>query len=245
MVQRLPNTTAVLAMSVDGKIADVTRVKARFSSQADAAHLEKQIALADAILFGAGTLRAYGTTLRVSDPKLLQQRKQAGQPPQPLNIVVTHSGKLNPECRFFQQPVPRWLVTTTAGSLYWQERQQTRTSTGINTCDSLQEFERILVFETNATTVDLNRTLQHLTTMGIARLAVLGGGTLIASMLEADLIDEFWLTVCPLILGGSTAPSPVDGKGFLAQLAPRLQLLEVHTVEQEVFLHYRRQRSGD
>ena len=245
MVQQLPNTTAVLAMSVDGKIADVTRARARFSSQADIAHLEQQIALADAILFGAGTLRAYGTTLRVSDPKLLQQRIQGGQPPQPLNIVVTHSGKLNPECRFFQQPVPRWLVTTTAGALYWQEHQQKRTLTEINTRDCPQKFERILVFDTYSANIDLKATLQHLTTLGITRLAVLGGGTLIASMVEADLIDELWLTVCPLILGGSTAPSPVDGNGFLAQLAPRLELLEVRTIEQEVFLHYRRQRSGD
>lgn len=244
MVQQLPNTTAILAMSVDGKIADVTRAKARFSSQVDVAHLEKQIALADAILFGAGTLRAYGTTLRVSDPKLLQQRIQAGQPPQPFNIVVTQSGQLNPECRFFQQSVPRWLVTT-AGALYWQQYQQKRTSKEINARDCPQEFERILVFDTNSARIDLNATLQHLTTLGIIRLAVLGGGTLIASMVEADLIDEFWLTVCPLILGGSTAPSPVDGKGFLAQLAPRLQLLEVLTVEQEVFLHYRRQRLVD
>lgn len=245
MVQQLPNTTAVLAMSVDGKIADVTRAKARFSSQADVAHLEKQIALADAILFGAGTLRAYGTTLRVSDPKLLQQRRQRGQPPQPLNIVVTHSGKLNPECRFFQQPVPRWLVTTTVGEMYWQEHQQKRILTEISTRDYSQEFERILVFDTNSTKINLNATLQHLKALGITSLAVLGGGTLIASMVEADLIDEFWLTVCPLILGGATAPTPVDGKGFLAQLAPRLQLLEVLRVEQEVFLHYRRQRSVD
>jgi 5-amino-6-(5-phosphoribosylamino)uracil reductase len=45
-----------------------------------------------------------------------------------------------------------------------------------------------------------------------------------------------------MILGGATAPTPVEGSGFLADLAPRLELLSVHTIEQEVFLHYRRQR---
>jgi 5-amino-6-(5-phosphoribosylamino)uracil reductase len=63
---------------------------------------------------------------------------------------------------------------------------------------------------------------------------------LVASLLAADLIDEFWLTVCPLILGGITAPTPVDGAGFSAQLAKHLELLSVETIEQEVFLHYRR-----
>lgn len=35
---------------------------ARFGSSADKAHMEEQIALADAVLFGAGTIRAYSTT---------------------------------------------------------------------------------------------------------------------------------------------------------------------------------------
>ena len=33
-------------------------------------------------------------------------------------------------------------------------------------------------------------------------------------------------------------PSPADGEGFLSAVAPRLQLLEVKTIGQEVFLHY-------
>lgn len=64
-------------MSMDGKIADVKRSPARFSSRADKAHLEKQIAAADAVLFGASTLRAYGTTLSISNPQLLQKEKSA------------------------------------------------------------------------------------------------------------------------------------------------------------------------
>jgi len=70
-------------------------------------------------------------------------------------------------------------------------------------------------------------------------LAILGGGKLVASVLAAGLVDELWLTVCPLILGGADAPTPVEGKGFLADLAPKLELLAVKQVGQEVFLHYR------
>ncbi|NMG06980.1 RibD family protein [Brasilonema sp. UFV-L1] len=230
MVQHRPHTTVVLAMSADGKIADVRRSPARFGSKTDIAHLEEQIALADAVLFGAGTLRAYGTTLTISHPQLLQQRTQAGKPSQPVHILITHSANLNPEIRFFQQPVKRWLMTTTTGALFWKQRP---------------EFEQILAFETPTAKVDIRAALQHLTTLGIKRLAVLGGGELVASMLELDLIDEFWLTICPLLIGGSTAPTPVEGRGFFAFVAPRLQLLEVVTVEQEVFVHYRLQRPTD
>jgi len=246
MVQHRPHTTVVLAMSVDGKIADVKRSPARFGSKADKAHLETQIAASDAVLFGAGTLRAYGTTLTVSHPKLLLQRSHQGKPAQPVHIVITHSAQINPEVHFFQQPVKRWLLTTTTGSLFWKGNLQTIPSTlETRVQEHPPEFEQILVFETPTGKVDTTAALQHLLTLGITRLVILGGGQLVASMLELDLIDEFWLTVCPLILGGAIAPTPVEGKGFFPELAPRLQLLEVNTVDQEVFLHYRLQRLVD
>ena len=246
MLQHRPHITVVLAMSADGKIADFRRSPARFGSKMDKAHLEKQIAASDAVLFGAGTLAAYGTTLNISDQTLVQLRAQGGKPPQPAHIVITHSANLNPEIKFFKQPVRRWLLTTTAGALSWKGRLQTLHSTlGTEAREYLPEFEQILVFETPTREIDIPAALKHLATLHITRLVVLGGGELVASLLGLDLIDELWLTICPLILGGNTAPTPVEGKGFLSDLAPKLQLLEVHTVEQEVFLHYRLQRPAD
>ena len=246
MLQHRPHTTVVLAMSADGKIADFKRSPARFGSRVDKAHLEKQIAASDAVLFGARTLDAYGTTLTVTDPTLAQLRAQGGKPRQPVHIVITNSANLNPEIHFFKQPVRRWLLTTTAGEFSWKERLQTLHSTlGIGVQEYPPEFEKILVFETPTREIDILAALKQLATLHITRLAVLGGGELVASLLELDLIDELWLTVCPLILGGNTAPTPVEGKGFLPDLAPKLQLIEAHTVEQEVFLHYRLQRPAD
>lgn len=227
-----PHTTVVLAMSADGKIADRRRSPARFSSPADRTHLEKQIALVDGVLFGAGTLRAYGTTLRVSTPQLLKQREQTGKPLQPLQIVCSRSADIDPQLRFFRQPVPRWLLTTAGGALNWQKRQAEA---------EVANFEQILVVETSAGTIDWINAFQQLAQLGIKRLGILGGGELVASLVAADLIDEFWLTVCPLILGGTEAPTPVEGDGFASELARRLELLSVETIEQEVFLHYRRQ----
>ncbi|BAZ86198.1 RibD family protein [Dolichospermum compactum] len=224
MMQHRPHTTVVLAMSADGKIADFRRSPARFGSVADKIHMGKQIAASDAVLFGAGTLRAYGTTMTITDTILLQQRKIANQHPQPVHIVISRSGNLNPDIKFFQQPVRRWLLTTSLGAYFWQERS---------------EFEEVLVFETPSQEIDILAALKYLTRLQISRLAILGGGQLVASFLESNLIDEIWLTICPLILGGSIAPSPVEGTGFLADLAPKLQLLEVSTIEQEVFLYYR------
>ena len=181
-----PHTTVILAMSADGKIADVGRAPARFGSANDKAHLEKQIALADGALFGAGTLRAYGTTLRVTSPELLQGREQQGKPAQPVQIVCSRSRQFDPNLRFFQQPIPRWLLTT--------EKDEDE-----NICDSfpLPQFERILMAKMRENEIDWLDAFQQLAALGWQRLAILGGGKLVASLLAADLIDEFLLTVCP------------------------------------------------
>lgn len=226
-----PYTTVVLAMSADGKIADRDRDPARFSSPADTHHLEAQIAAADGVLFGAGTLRAYGTTMRVSQPQLIQQRYQRSLPLQPIQIVVSPSGALDRQLRFFAQRVPRYLLTTSVGAEAWQNKSH---------------FEQVIVCEASTKSqIDWLSAMEKLLAMGINRLAVLGGGEIVAALLAADLIDELWLTVCPLLLGGSNAPTPVGGEGFNEAIAPRLELLSAKVIGSEVFLHYRRQRQDD
>ena len=152
MLQNRPHTTVVLAMSVDGKIADFRRSPARFGSLADKIHLEKQIAASDAVLFGAGTLRAYGTTMTISQAILLQQRKEVNKHPQPVHIVISRSANLNPDIKFFQQPVSRWLLTTSLGANLWQKRS---------------EFERVLVFETPTKEIDILAALKYLRSLQI------------------------------------------------------------------------------
>ncbi|MBD2101818.1 RibD family protein [Leptolyngbya sp. FACHB-261] len=228
-------------MSADGKLSAAAGEAARFSSAADLAHLEAQVAQADAVLIGAGTLRAYGTTLSVRDPKLLELRRAQGRSPQPVQIACSGSGNLDRSWRFFRQPVPRWLLTTEAGAKNWQGQAQ---------------FERLLL--QRADHLNFTVALEELYQLGLRRLVVLGGGILVFSLLVEDLIDELWLTVCPLLLGGAMAPTPVAGFGFGAAQAPRLELLSVEllgglsqpssqassqTLEQpmgqELLLHYR------
>ena len=215
--------TVVLAMSVDGKIAAHDRTAARFSSREDLTHLETEIAKADAVLFGAGTLRAYGTCLPVRQADLIAQRRVHQKPDQPIQIVCSRRAQISPDLRFFQQPVPRWLFTTEQGAFTWSDSDK---------------FERILLLPHDSS--DWLESLRMLASEGIQKLTVLGGGSLVASFAEQNLIDEMHLTVCPLLLGGETAPTPCDGTGIDVVLAPRLQLIQAKTLGDEVFLHYRR-----
>ena len=272
-----PYATVILAISADGKIADAVRSPARFGSANDKAHLEQQVAASDAVLFGNGTLQAYGTTMRVISPELLKQREQQGKPPQPVQIVCSRSPEFDPNLRFFQQPVPRWLLTgqdsretalpspyptkdskfdRTSGTILKNgpdarsTRDEFSCGTGIWPVHkrliengATSQFDHIIYAKTASGEIDWIDAFQQLETLGIKRLAILGGGKLVASVLAAGLVDELWLTVCPLILGGADAPTAVEGKGFLADLAPKLELLAVKQVGQEVFLHYKVDRS--
>ncbi|MGK7883838.1 MAG: RibD family protein [Crocosphaera sp.] len=218
-----PKTTVILAMTADGKIADFRRNAARFGSNIDKNHLEKQISLVDGVVFGAGTLRAYGTTLTVKNSKLLATRKQENKPSQPINIVVSASGNIADNLRFFSQPVPHWLITTEEGVK-----------------NNSSKFEKVLNFADIETgKINLVAAFKHLKEIGLNNLAILGGGELVASCLEENLIDEFWLTICPYILGGKTAPTPVEGKGLLSKHSQKLELLSLEQIGQEIFLHYK------
>lgn len=221
-----PQTTAILCVTADGKITDKASSPARFGSQADKLHLEKQISLVDGVLFGAGTLRSYGTTLPIANPELLQARQTRSQSPQPFQVVCSASGKLDPQLRFFSQPIPRWLVTTSRGAEFWRGKSA---------------FERILVSGSDRDTqsIEWSEILAQFKQLGIDKLAILGGGKLVASLLEVDAVDEFYLTICPIIFGGQNASTPVEGKGWLQQQGRKLELVGVNQIEQEIFLHYR------
>ncbi|MGF1494376.1 MAG: RibD family protein [Microcoleaceae cyanobacterium] len=218
----------VLATSADGKITDWANSPARFGSKYDKAHLEEQVAQADAVLFGRATLDAYGTTLRVTTERLLCQRRLEGKPDQPIQIVCSGSARLDLSQKFFRQPVPRWLLTTNDKTDLHQSPHS--------------PFERILVTASEQSGIDWLAAMRQLKDLGLHRLAVLGGGQLVGSLMDLDLIDEFWLTICPLILGSDHAPTPVTGNGFLAETAPRLRLLNIRQIDQEIFLHYQVRR---
>ncbi len=211
-------TTVILAMSADGKITDYQNSAARFGSKNDKNHLEKQISLSDAVIFGANTLRSYGTTLTIKNQELLNLRNEQNKPLQPVNIICSNSGKINPELRFFSQDVPRWLITSLEGGKVWQNTNY---------------FDQIFIINS---WFDIFAQFKQL---GIKKMAILGGGELVATLLELNLINEFWLTICPLILGGKNTPTLVEGNGFLQEQSKRLKLIDIVRIEDEIFLNYR------
>jgi riboflavin biosynthesis pyrimidine reductase len=75
----------------------------------------------------------------------------------------------------------------------------------------------------------------------VKRLLSEGGGELNDALFRAGLVDELHLTICPRVIGGSTAPTIADGVGF-AKLtdAYQLQLHSTKRIGGELFCVFRR-----
>jgi len=180
--------------------------------------LEEALAWADGCLIGAETLRRHGSTCLIHAQDLLEVRARQGRTPQPLAIAVSRSGRLPPELPFFRQPLERWLLAVEPPA------------------EPAAGFTRILPLP------NWPEALAELARLGLERIALLGGAALAGSLLEADLLDELQLTLCPWLLGGShlwLSPGTTSAAGSAWELR------EQRTLDGgEVLVRYRRGSSG-
>jgi len=215
-----PWVSLVLASSLDGKLSPGRGERPGFPSKQDQAHLQHQVSLADAVLLGAGTIRAYSSAFLVKDPELLAARQGRGQTPQPLAVVASRNLNLDPNWNFFKQDLPRLLVTGQATPA----QQASFAPTPVLVCGDAQG-------------VDFGQLLHRLKAeQGIQRLALLGGGQIVAQFFALGLVDELWLTLCPVIVAGTDAPSVAEGLVLPTLVRGRLASLE--QVADELFLRY-------
>jgi 5-amino-6-(5-phosphoribosylamino)uracil reductase len=217
-----------VAESADGKLAPIDRGKVNFGSAEDRAQMDALRALADGVLIGGGTLRAEDPPLIIRDPAVRDRRTAAKGAPHPLNITVCSNLPENlADMNFFRSPDTAKLVFTTE-----------RTPPDLR--EIATRFARIEVVPLEASgRVDLVAVLRRLPSLGVSHLLLEGGGELNFSMLQAGLIDEIYLTVCPFIFGGRAAPTSFDGAGFTRENVRKLALKSHRpSASGEVFLHY-------
>ena len=72
---------------------------------------------------------------------------------------------------------------------------------------------------------------------GVKTLLIEGGGHLMHLALAAQAVQELYLTVCPLLLGGMDNPALVAGPGFRISEAPRTEVISAEWRHQELYLH--------
>lgn len=180
-----------MVASIDGRVTrGETGSAAGLGSPSDQRLMRRLRAEADAVLVGAGTLRAERFSPRVP-PDLAAARTSRERPAQPVGVVVSARGLLPADHPFFATATPAWprRIYTCSPAARALERP------GIEVC--------ILP----GPTLDVARVLDDLWQRAIRIVVCEGGPTLNASLLAAGRVDELFLTLAPGLLGGASTPT--------------------------------------
>lgn len=170
-------------------------------------------AAADAVIIGAGTLRASSAdhvwTADYIYPQLAdayqELRKALGKPEPPLNVVVTGGGDIDPERRLFRAgAVPSLILTTTAGAERLRDHD-------------LPPSARVEAVAKDAP-LSAQAVLDSVARARKSDLVLLEAGPhLMSDFVAEQLLDELFLTLAPQVAGRDGAierPGLVNGKVF-------------------------------
>jgi 5-amino-6-(5-phosphoribosylamino)uracil reductase len=206
-----PHVILSCAMSLDGYIDDATDERLILSGPADLDRVDALRASCDAILVGAGTIRADNPRLLVRDAGRRADRVAAGRPEHPVKVTITSTGDLDPASAFFTAGDGPKLVYVPRGTV----------GAGLPA--------------TVVVAAGLDALLADLAARGVGRLLVEGGTAVHTTFLSNGLADELSLAIAPILVGGGTRfVDPADFPG------DRLRLLGVEAVGDMAVLRYGR-----
>ncbi|MGW3150210.1 MULTISPECIES: dihydrofolate reductase family protein [Streptomyces] len=206
------------AVSLDGYLDDTGPERLLLSGPADFDRVDEVRASVDAILVGAGTIRADNPRLLVYSPERRAARVASGRPEYPLKVTVSGSGELDPDAMFWHTGGEKVLFTTENGA----ERAR-----GLGLAADVVPLGPDL---------DWPALLTHLyEERGVRRLMVEGGGTIHTQLLRQGLADELQLVLAPLLVGDPAAPRLFGPGGYQGG---RLRLVETRRIEDVVLMRY-------
>ncbi len=195
-VTGLPFVIFKSAMSLDGKIATSTGDSKWISGEESRALVHSMRGEVDAIAVGSGTAL-------VDDPMLTC--RIPGDYRQPLRVVFDSKAGLSLDSKLVKtvQETPTLVFVTEAAP---PENIKALESTGVE----------VVQLGTLDGQVNVGEALLHLGSREPAILSFLleGGPTLAASFVESGAIDKVMTFVAPKFIGGKSARTPVEGRGF-------------------------------
>ena len=217
-------------MTADGKIAFAHDRFTPFSSERDREHMMELRAIADAVICGATTVDVTGTILGNGGERYRKQRLKTGLREFPLRIVVSGAGSIDPGTNIFKKRFSPVIV------LVSECIPKPRLKALRAVADAVEVF--------GPKKVDFPAAFRWLRKQwDVRRLLCEGGGELHNAMVQANVMDELHLTVCPIIFGGRKAPTIAEGSNLehLAD-AKRFRLASFQRLENEIFTVWRRRR---
>lgn len=227
--KKLPFVFVNVAITADGKLAPANRHFVPFSSKRDQQHLLELRTHSDAVMSGARTVDLTGVTLGTGGAKYRRMRLKNRRAEQPIRIVPTGRGTLDPNAEIFKRGSAPLIILTTEAAGERRLKKLRALADEVKICGK--------------TKVDFVFAFQWLhEKWNVKRLLCEGGGEINAALFEAGLVDELHLTISPMtVLGGRNAPTLSDGEGFTSLVdATKLRLHSKRRIGDELFLVYRK-----
>lgn len=192
ITKKVPFVLMKAAMSMDGKIATFTGESKWISSEESRREVQEIRNYFTGIMVGIGTVLA-------DDPELTC-RIPGGK--NPVRIIVDSNLKIPLESKVLQ----------------CQNQAKTIIATTVSDKDRINEIEsfgaEVISVPGKDGRVDLKFLMKELGKRQIDSILLEGGGTLNFSAIEDGIIDKVIFYMAPIIIGGSSAKSPVGGNGF-------------------------------
>lgn len=178
-----------MVSSLDGAVRDAEGRSGGLSSPADKRVFGVLRGLCDAVLVGAGTVRAegYGPARPSADRQ--RARVARGQAPVPVIAVVSRSLDLDLGTPFFSEAVARPIVITAESS------DRARRAVLSSVADVLVAGD---------SDVDIASALDSLRERGLSRVLCEGGPRLLTDLVAAGRLDELCLTIALRVVGGDS-----------------------------------------
>jgi riboflavin biosynthesis pyrimidine reductase len=206
-----------MASSADGR-ATVGGKSGGLGNEADRRQFAGLRRAVDCVLVGTGTLAAerYGSMIR--DPVAREERVHAGRSLEPVCCIVTRSGRLPLDIPLFHDP--EQVVAVYTGS-----------PIALGDVQADVDVERAQHEPTFAAA------LRDLRVRCGVRVVLCEGGPRVAgALLDEDLLDEVFLTLAPMLVGGNGVRNVIEGTE--AEPPVPLELIRVLESEGYVFLRY-------
>ena len=201
-----------MVSSVDGR-TNLEGKSSRIGSAIDRQAMRTLRSKADAVMVGAGTVRAERLSLGLDEPS---------SEPQPLAVIVTESGNV---------PLGRNLISA--------EHQEVVVITPQDAPIDLHDSARVLRVPAGTSSgADLGEAIKLLKAEhAVDLLLVEGGPVLNHALISSSLADELFLTLAPKLIGETPYGSPSILNGPTRQTLD-VHLLSVHLAADELFLRY-------
>lgn len=182
-----PFVTVKLATSADGMIAHHDGSSKWITGELARSYGHLLRAEHDAIMVGTGTVLADNPSLTCRLPGLEDRS--------PTRIILDTSGKIAADKNVIDTAcdVPTWIFTAS-------DNHPLQTSEGV----------RIFKIDQHDNVLDMKQALAILAEQGITRLMVEGGSQLVASLLQADLVDQLVWMQAPKTIGKDGIPAIAD-----------------------------------